>query len=471
MFAFTSQLAPDVLILGAGFSRAVSEAMPLTDGLGDSVLQRLEPDRPKVGPFQDGYFEAWLSRIGEDQPDLSAAENLTNRALFQRCSDALAEILDECTQAVPDSSLTSSWMQRLLGVLHARQSAVITFNQDTLLERAIGLTELYSWDARFQIRIGQQTQASWHNAVEQRPPLLPGRFTETALPTFRLLKLHGSTNWYWRAGDQSGATVARWFLTGTVSAAEAFPDEASARRRAMPGRVPLIIPPTAAKSSYYQAPIITQIWQDARSALSQPGTRVALIGYSLPVTDLVTSGMLRETLFTERAAPVPLTVADLNTAPVTARLQKLGATPEQLTELSSVEAFVDDYEQRSATEFLDQLRAFTPDGDALLLVGSHTGVANKVLGFSHAANGDLILQVDDPPPQHSSTNLQADGALPAQSLRQLIDELRKGGVQRLAAAYPGDHPTRYIIAAAPYSMQYGAGNGQWQALIPSAPLR
>jgi hypothetical protein len=41
MFALTTQMAPDVIVLGAGFSRAVSEVMPDTDGLGDAVLERL----------------------------------------------------------------------------------------------------------------------------------------------------------------------------------------------------------------------------------------------------------------------------------------------------------------------------------------------------------------------------------------------------------------------------------------------
>jgi len=53
-----------MFILGAGFSRAISDAMPLTDELGNEVRRRL-PDVATKRPhdFKNGYFEAWLSRL------------------------------------------------------------------------------------------------------------------------------------------------------------------------------------------------------------------------------------------------------------------------------------------------------------------------------------------------------------------------------------------------------------------------
>lgn len=56
-------LSNDVFILGAGFSRAVSPLMPLTDELGNACLAVLSEgarvDLP-VG-FSEGYFEAFLT--------------------------------------------------------------------------------------------------------------------------------------------------------------------------------------------------------------------------------------------------------------------------------------------------------------------------------------------------------------------------------------------------------------------------
>jgi hypothetical protein len=69
-----------VLILGAGFSRAVSARSPLTDELGNLVLANLGERRRR--PFGSGSFETWLSRLAVDQPDLTTAENQQNRALY-----------------------------------------------------------------------------------------------------------------------------------------------------------------------------------------------------------------------------------------------------------------------------------------------------------------------------------------------------------------------------------------------------
>jgi hypothetical protein len=86
----------DVLILGAGFSRSISDHMPLTDELGNAAAATLGPahtaDVPAQG-FQGGNFETWLSALAEDQPYLDAAQNLRNQALFLRFSAAIADVL------------------------------------------------------------------------------------------------------------------------------------------------------------------------------------------------------------------------------------------------------------------------------------------------------------------------------------------------------------------------------------------
>ncbi len=69
----------DVFILGAGFSHAISEDMPLTDGLGAKLMKRADAQRIlKFG----GNFELQLSFLAQDHPFLSASQNLKNRALF-----------------------------------------------------------------------------------------------------------------------------------------------------------------------------------------------------------------------------------------------------------------------------------------------------------------------------------------------------------------------------------------------------
>ena len=67
-------LGSPVLILGAGFSKAVHQALPITDELGERVRVRLSRrDREKLprGRFRGGRFEEWLSYLAEDQPESS----------------------------------------------------------------------------------------------------------------------------------------------------------------------------------------------------------------------------------------------------------------------------------------------------------------------------------------------------------------------------------------------------------------
>lgn len=458
----------DVLILGAGFSKALSETMPLTDELGDRIAERLlaggevRLDRR----FQSGEFEAWLSRIAEDQPDLTAVENLKNRALFQACGESVASVLNESVGAAIDGLLLVPWLRRLLGTLHARQATVVTFNQDVLIEAAVKIhTWLGAWD-RQRWDGYDQPMIDWPDVIDDRPTLSGlGRGTPQA--TFRLLKLHGSTNWYWHPGDFSGATTARWFLPGEAPSRVAVPDEETALKRRLPSRVPLIVPPTASKSLYYQVPLLSQLWQDAHAALSAPDVIVSFLGYSLPLTDLVTSGMLRETLSVQPGIEERVDVVNPKRADVLLHLQAIGITPWEDHVFDTVGDFTFEYEARAAREVTEALRTWEPDEtECLLLVGTSKGSGAKVVDF-HAEGKDLVVQLDDAQPPYASTNMPREGTLP-RSLSDLLVAIQLTKPERLIADGPtGRTP---IVGAHECFASPGAGNGRWQVLITSEPV-
>src|SRR6266487_1900160 len=237
-----------VLILGAGFSRAISDAAPLTDELGNLVVSRMSDDRLPAHPrgFEGGSFEVWLSRLGEDQPDLSVEANLLNRYWFACVTNAVHEIIAarelEILAADPPT-----WLLQLLGIAHARRMTVITFNYDTLVEQAVMVHQLFDWE--------HKQRATWHDIVDYLPPLppQPSRWGGAQAKTFRFVKLHGSVNAYWVPGDASGATIHRWDLFGSWGQPE--PVDEDRLRRELPGRSPFIVPPTVAKSAYYDNPL------------------------------------------------------------------------------------------------------------------------------------------------------------------------------------------------------------------------
>jgi len=300
-------------------------------------------------------------------------------------------------------------------------------------------------------------------------PFPPTRYQD-GLPqrTFRLLKLHGSTNWFWRSGDDTGATTACWFLPGTLTTENGMPDEAATLRRELPGRVPLIVPPTAGKSTYYRTPMLTQLWQDARSALMKEHARVSLLGYSIPPTDLVTSGMLRETL-PDKTDPVD--VVNLDPDPVSDHLNTLGVDPARVNKVKSVAGFVEKYESRAAMELVEALRrSLSGDTNCLLLAGTGVQSGLKVIGFGLERDGQLELMLEANLSPHSGTNISPPDAPNPLDLAQLLRRLDEmPAIVRLTAVTAAGE-RRTIVAAAEHTTSAGAGNGRWQVLITARPL-
>lgn len=60
-------------------------------------------------------------------------------------------------------------------------------------------------------------------------------------------------------------------------------------------REPMIVPPTAVKSNYYNNRTLQTLWTQAAEALKS-ADELVLMGFSLPVTDLLVASMLSTTL-------------------------------------------------------------------------------------------------------------------------------------------------------------------------------
>lgn len=309
--------ANDVMILGAGFSRAISDAMPLTDELGQEAVRRagLDPDDPRLPSrgFDGGNFETWLSRLAEDQPHLLAADNLERRALFSRVSHAIHAVLME-RQSIALSCDAPSWLYELLSVLHVRRTTVITLNYDHLIECGVDTHRLVGFGAQ-----GPELVRTYDVLNDMPPfPPSPARFGSQVKPTLRLLKLHGSLSWYWSEGDDTGATVQRWATPGQFGAPKA--EDIDARRRSLPGREPFVIPPSTTKSRFYRNLITRELWQQAYEAL-RTAKRLVLIGYSLPPADLTIAGLIEDAV---RGRALPVTVVNPDPRPVRRQLLALG---------------------------------------------------------------------------------------------------------------------------------------------------
>ena len=130
---------------------------------------------------------------------------------------------------------------------------------------------------------------------ETSPPVLDGVGAGLRHPRLKLLKLHGSVDWWWVPGDVSGMSLAREGVYGRIGSPNRL--GLGLREHLLPGRERFIVPPLAMKSAYYRNPLTRQLWQEAYEAIRE-ATQFMLIGYSLPVTDFVIARMLGSALGT-----------------------------------------------------------------------------------------------------------------------------------------------------------------------------
>lgn len=340
------------LLVGAGFSRAISRQMPLTDELGQQVLDDLRAEglRGPAGGFEGGYFEAWLSRLAEPQPDLTDDANLHNQAWFSRITEQAWLVLSRRQRAVMAES-PPAWLLRLIGLAHRTRATVVTFNYDTLLEAGFNTAFVYDWKQR-------SLATHWHLVGDLPPePVRAGTFAREPAETFRLIKLHGSLDCWWVNGDASGATIMRSHGHPMFRHGEPVP-----LQDRPPGRTPFMVPPASAKSRFYGNPITRALWQHAAQVLGE-SAEVDLIGYSLPLTDLVTTGMLADRLG-GRAVRVRVVNPSPN-APLTA-LRGLGVAADPF--LDDMDAYVDDWEMAVGSGAWPELDALADE--LPVLVGS-----------------------------------------------------------------------------------------------------
>lgn len=269
----------DVFLLGAGFSRAVSDNMPLLQELSSQIRERLS-DLPESLSTIGNNIEIWLSYLSQPHPWLRESENLRNRALALEITEEIEKVLDEKEQLVVLDKCPS-WLLTLTQHWHETQAEVISLNYDTLVERAAvkisarqGKDSGSLFPVKFTLNPVKFTPSTWRDAEVPRSGI--------AMDSFTLFKLHGSTNWYYSgASESTGEVIYYSAIEGWVANSSRESDS----KLAVSDKVPLIVPPTTEKVGFFQHESLKRIWTQALSSLRE-ATRLFIIGYSLPMTDL-----------------------------------------------------------------------------------------------------------------------------------------------------------------------------------------
>ncbi|MGI8446623.1 MAG: hypothetical protein ACR2MP_05445, partial [Streptosporangiaceae bacterium] len=396
--------------------------------------------------------------LADEQPYLSVGENLENQALFERFSEAIATVLGENV----DAALTSgcpAWLNEFIRVAHQRRATLVTFNYDPLIECAVASGLLYEW--------GQYDSVFWAEITGDVPSWPPGLAYLAAdkADTLRLLKLHGSLNWYWVPRDTSGVSIARRELPGAFGAPSPYAEEE--RRRRLPGRVPFVVPPSAVKSPYYRNPVIREIWQQAAERLRR-AARVFVLGYSLPPADLTFAGMLTDAL---RGSTAQLTVVDPRADVVQARLTSLGFTEDRVRAFeyeSPVADFTRWWRDEAGISLAASLGAAASANldDPMMSVWSKDSYAAVV---TVTRNEEVVILTTDPVSitREAAARARQDAAQPTlPTLREVIQQLTPAG--RIEVLTQGGQ-RQAIIGWAEGRVGLGYGRAVWNVLTPSGP--
>jgi len=390
--------------------------MPTTDELGGLALQGLAPGQVSVPDrgFADGYFEAWLSRLAEPQPDLRYDENLRNQASFATISEVVREVLVQ-RQTQVMAWPPPRWLERFLRVAHVEQLTVLTFNYDTLVEAAVdGPVRIWDWTGRSPVDSNDLV-----DGLPASPPPAGMTFTKARSDSFRLLKLHGSIDCWWVNGDATGATIVRT-PDGWKDVAPLY-----ARRGAVPGRTPFLVPPAAGKSQFFRNPLIREVWQRAAAAL-QEASAVAFLGYSFPLTDLVTSGMVAD-----RLAGRDVLVEVVNPSPEVPldNLRRLDVAADSSHD--TVETYLHELERVSAARAAAALADL--DDQLPVLVGTEESNLARVTAC-HSQPPGVRLVAEPFDGWSRATRSMTDGGDPPVTVAHLRRQLAEGTQLNVAVA-------------------------------------
>ena len=215
--------------------------------------------------------------------------NQYNLAVATRIRRYIREAIEHNSLESMTTASLPQWLASLTEQWSLRQVIVITLNYDTLVER--GAKALNNPDINAGKGISpNQLYPPYLSNIRSRSVLM---FGPDPLDTFTYYKLHGSVNWHYSGReDFYGETI---FYSDVSSWGPKQHDYEKESRLFAGDKETLIIPPVAEKTTFFNNETVRRLWQEASDHL-EGATRVFVIGYSLPMSDLGMQFFLKRSL-------------------------------------------------------------------------------------------------------------------------------------------------------------------------------
>lgn len=244
--------------------------------------------------FLDGLkdIELLLTYLHQDYAWKKDTEIHSDVSLFHTIGERLAEEISNneagslAVKEVPD------WLDQFVYYLFKTGETIITFNYDTLIERvAWHSTEKPKFrSARKSLEEQNLFSPLIKDIRSIFGPIRDERYG--GQPSFSLIKLHGSINWYYTR-TQNFESQQIYFVP--VRGKNPKDDLCKPLDEFTQDMQRLIIPPVADKSPFYSHEFVRSLWTTAAKAL-QGAEEIYFLGYSLPVTDLAVKLLLRSSV-------------------------------------------------------------------------------------------------------------------------------------------------------------------------------
>jgi hypothetical protein len=269
--------------------------------------QRLGRGNPFL-PNSNARMEEFFKDVFGDFQDLE--EDAGVQAAYEQLVALYLRVMRDTTNWMTEDRYTGGPVGQLLAhAAEAHESVdVITFNHDLLIENEILKRARLS--GKWCLERGYGT---FSNVLQFQNVTGASASAATVFPThtptcqhspgIRVLKLHGSLNWYIR---MQGAHPSRRFLTGNAQR----PPILCSRRRVVPTQLrwskpkgkgrsrwltwPTVVPPVQGKETLIRN-LFREIWQDAEASL-QDAHAVVFFGYSLPELDMSAERLFKRAL-------------------------------------------------------------------------------------------------------------------------------------------------------------------------------
>ena len=275
----------DAFLLGAGFSRAICESMPVMRELYkllEGLIGVTDGFSRDAYEYADGNVETLLSYYAIPSPHDHPIEALRKQRVTALLEIAIGETLRDLESLGVKRGLNSRG-HSLVSKWHEQRSHVLTTNYDTLVEKlAEGPLHTSSSGPPVRLHYTDLYPIPISAAISRDGMALAGPSNPD---TFTLYKLHGSTTWY---KAQSESTFDLIYGLTLHDLADPMNQKFVGDKRRF------IVPPVYDKSSLLNHESMRSLWLQANQIALRTAASIYVIGYSLPDTDAAMNLLLWE---------------------------------------------------------------------------------------------------------------------------------------------------------------------------------